>query len=174
MAQKSDNVDIDELFAGIEDSASPTPISNQTGSKAKLGTTSAEETEQDILADLDALAAPRPISRSSTSRPPSSAARRSIEKSRTPATSGYGLPIRRDSADVRSSTPSPPKRDETSTPSGETSGGGGWGWGSLWSTATAAAKTAEGLVKEIQQSEEGKKWVTQVKGNADVLRGLGE
>jgi hypothetical protein len=43
----------------------------------------------------------------------------------------------------------------------------------LWNTATTAVKAAEGLVQEIQQSEEGKKWVTQVKGNVDGLRGLG-
>ena len=49
----------------------------------------------------------------------------------------------------------------------------GWGWGRVWSTATAAVKTAEAVVKEVQASEEGKKWVDQVRGNADVLRGLG-
>ncbi len=51
--------------------------------------------------------------------------------------------------------------------------GGGW-WGSIVSTATAAAKTAEAAVKEIQQNEEAKRWAEQVKGNVGALRGFGE
>ena len=45
----------------------------------------------------------------------------------------------------------------------------GWGWGTLWSTATTAVKAAEGMVAELQHSEEGRKWATQV----GALRGLG-
>lgn len=52
------------------------------------------------------------------------------------------------------------------------SSGGGW-WGGLVATASAAVKTAEAAVKEIQQNEEAKKWAEQVKGNVGALRGLG-
>ncbi|KAH0548357.1 hypothetical protein GP486_007969, partial [Trichoglossum hirsutum] len=50
--------------------------------------------------------------------------------------------------------------------------GGGW-WGGIFATATAAVKTAEAAVKEIQQNEEAKRWAEQVKGNVGALRGLG-
>ena len=51
--------------------------------------------------------------------------------------------------------------------------GAGW-WGGLFATATAAVKTAEAAVKEIQQNEEAKRWAEQVKGNVGALKGLGE
>jgi hypothetical protein len=50
--------------------------------------------------------------------------------------------------------------------------GGGW-WGGILATASAAVKTAEAAVKEIQQNEEAKRWAEQVKGNVGALRGLG-
>ncbi|KAI9785598.1 MAG: hypothetical protein M1816_000344 [Peltula sp. TS41687] len=52
------------------------------------------------------------------------------------------------------------------------SSGGSW-WGGLVATASAAVKTAEAAVKEIQQNEEAKKWAEQVKGNVGALRELG-
>jgi hypothetical protein len=51
--------------------------------------------------------------------------------------------------------------------------GGGW-WGGILATASAAVKTAEAAVKEIQQNEEAKRWAEQVKGNVGALRGLGK
>ncbi|KAF1816015.1 hypothetical protein P152DRAFT_504830 [Eremomyces bilateralis CBS 781.70] len=50
--------------------------------------------------------------------------------------------------------------------------GGGW-WGGLFATATAAVKTAEAAVREVQRSEDAQRWVGQVRGNVGVLRGLG-
>lgn len=180
MAKHNDG--LDDLFAGLpEPTASPS-------------TTSAPPAADDPIAELDELEslAERPKPRSET---PRSAPKRSIERSRTPGT-GYGLPVSaRNSSEIKRATtpvpaPSPQKKVEresappqsvgSSSTSGEGSssvaaggGGGGWGWGSLWNTATTAVKAAEGLVQEIQQSEEGKKWVAQVGGSADVLRGLG-
>lgn len=197
MAQKADD-DLQKLFEGIEEQP-------DTATKPFGDSATTQQSEQDILAELDYLTAERPkasVSRPHTPRLAPSPSTKSFERSRTPAgrTSGegygYGLPpTRRDSADVGvnraertsldfiSSTTSTIGRETKSVAVKEpdtfgsnaegSSGAGGWGWGSIWSTATAAVKTAEGMVKEIQQSEEGKKWASQVKGNAEALRGLG-
>lgn len=62
---------------------------------------------------------------------------------------------------------------QKSSPSGTSSAGHGW-WGGLVATASAAVKTAEAAVKEIQQNEEAKRWTQQVKGNVGALKGIGE
>lgn len=216
MAQKADD-DYLKLFEGIEEQP-------DTTTKPSAENIATQQSEQDILAELDYLTAERPkaaVSRPHTPRLAPSPSTKSFERSRTPAGRnsgegyGYGLPpSRRGSGDtgikkaertsldiVSPATPSTGKEAGQATASrsnaessisggtgdaisatpaaainAATGGGGasgGWGWGSIWSTATAAVKTAEGMVKEIQQSEEGKKWASQVKGNAEVLRGLG-
>lgn len=205
MAQKADD-DYLKLFEGIEEQ----PF---TAVKHDAGGATTQQSEQDILAELDYLTAERPkplVSRPHTPRlAPSPGGTKGFERSRTPAgrTSGegygYGLPptrkdsgdvgvkrAERTSLDVPSTSTSSFGKETRPTPMGEPvtygsstessvagsaagAAAGGWGWGSIWSTATAAVKTAEGMVKEIQQSEEGKKWANQVKGNAEVLRGLG-
>jgi len=170
------NDGLDALFAGLHE-----PV-------ATPNATSAPPAADDPLAELDELEslAEGPKPRPET---PRSAPKRSIERARTPGT-GYGLSVsaRNSAESKRAATPvpapSPQKRERESAPavsstvgesssSGSAAGGGGWGWGSLWNTATTAVKAAEGLVQEIQQSEEGRKWVAQVGGSADVLRGLG-
>lgn len=209
MAQKADD-DYLKLFEGIEeqpDATTKPPAENVT----------TQQSEQDLLAELDYLTAERPkvaVSRPHTPRLAPSPSTKSFERSRTPAGRnsgegyGYGLPpSRRDSGDVgmkkaerasldivspailntgkeaRQVTASESNAGDSvggktgdASSSNSTATGGpansGWGWGSIWSTATAAVKTAEGMVKEIQQSEEGKKWASQVKGNAEALRGL--
>lgn len=215
MAQKADD-DYLKLFEGIEEQP-------DTTTKPSAENIATQQSEQDILAELDYLTAERPkaaVSRPHTPRLAPSPSTKSFERSRTPAGRnsgegyGYGLPpSRRDSGDtgmkkaerssldiVSPATPSTGKEARQATVSGSNAessisgstgdatsatpaaainaatgsgvASGGWGWGSIWSTATAAVKTAEGMVKEIQQSEEGKKWASQVKGNAEVLRGL--
>lgn len=201
MAQKADD-DYLKLFEGIEEQS--------TAAKSDAGGATTQQSEQDILAELDYLTAERPkasVSRPHTPRLAPSPSTKGFERSRTPAgrTSGegygYGLPpTRRDSADVgvkraertsldatpaslipgKEIKPAPARESASFGSGGESSvagagaeSAGGWGWGSIWSTATAAVKTAEGMVKEIQQSEDAKKWANQVKGNAEVLRGLG-
>lgn len=62
---------------------------------------------------------------------------------------------------------------EEAAPAATAVAGGTW-WGSVFATASAAVKTAEAAVKEIQQNEEAKRWAEQVKGNVGVLRGFGE
>lgn len=199
MTQNADD-DYLKLFEGIEEQS--------TAAKSDAGGATTQQSEQDILAELDYLTAERPkasVSRPHTPRLAPSPSTKGFERSRTPAgrTSGegygYGLPpTRRDSGDVgvrraektsldvqtpatlisgKETKPALARDSFTSGESSATGAGaenaGGWGWGSIWSTATAAVKTAEGMVKEIQQSEDAKKWASQVKGNADVLRGLG-
>ncbi|CCX30692.1 maintenance of telomere capping protein 1 [Pyronema domesticum] len=162
MSKSKHNDGLDDLFAGLPETVSTPPLK-------------APAAVDDPLADLDELESlaerPKPAA---LSRPetPRSAPKRSLSRSRTPG-SGYGMPLSaRNSLEQKRSekavTPpeSPAKKDVAPA------SGGGWGWGSLWNTATTAVKAAEGLVQEIQQSEEGKKWVTQVKGNVDGLRGL--
>lgn len=187
---KSQNPDdlLNELDA-LVDSAPP-----KKTSKAKKEPSPAQsQDEYDILADLESLAErPKPnLSRPGTPRG-SAGPKRSTERSRTPG-GGYGIPITssaRASMEekrpaVKPTTPlatevkrdpepgSELKPEPARAHQEESSSGGGWGWGSLWSTATAAVKTAEAVVKEVQQSEEAKKWATQVRGNADILKGLG-
>ncbi|KAA8911862.1 maintenance of telomere capping protein 1 [Sphaerosporella brunnea] len=170
MSKKHDD-GLDDLFAGLPESTSAPPAKSSSGA-------------DDPLAQLDELESlaerPKPAPRPET---PRSGAKRSMERSRTPGI-GYGLPpsarnsteVKRTTASTPSAPPSPQKKADAPTAPAAiptpVSSGSGWGWGSLWNTATTAVKAAEGLVQEIQQSEEGKKWVTQVKGNADVLRGL--
>jgi hypothetical protein len=50
--------------------------------------------------------------------------------------------------------------------------GGGW-LGGLWNMGSAAMKTAEQKVKELQQTEEAKAWEERVRGNVSVLGKLG-
>lgn len=166
MANRHDD-GLDDLFAGLPESTTPVP-SKTTPRPA-----------DDPLAELDELEslAERPKVSVRPETPRSAPGKRSLERSRTP--SGYAMPVsNRNSIDTKrpaASAPPPQKKPEPVYAPGpvEENSGGGWGWGSLWNTATTAVKAAEGIVQEIQQSEEGKKWVTQVKGNADALRGLG-
>ena len=179
---KKHNDGLDDLFAGLPETSTPP-------AKAPV-------VADDPLADLNELESlaerPKPavLSRPGT---PRSGPKRSLERSRTPG-SGYGLPLSartssevKRPADAGPSTSSPPQPQPQPQPQQQQQqqqqqpeaapaaqvGGGGWGWGSLWSTATTAVKAAEGLVQEIQQSEEGRKWVAQVEGSAGALRGLG-
>ncbi|CAZ80799.1 unnamed protein product [Tuber melanosporum] len=186
MAHRS-GADLDELFEGIEDASTSRPPPSA-------------QDEQDLLAGLESLAAGhKTSSRPHTPRvsTPSVRSRTPMGRNSGEGYSGYGIPpIGRDSGDVRrggDNTPTlrekgsavtpvnaaePPASVSSMSSTGITTGGGGggWGWGSIWetaaSTATAAVKTAEGVVKELQQSEEGKKWAQQVKENAGALRGL--
>lgn len=171
MAQTPDDL-LNELDALADSGSKPSASSKSHKVPGK-----SSQNEDALLADLASLAErPKTASRPGT---PRTGAKRSIERSRTPG-SGYGLPAgtaKRDSIEQRRPkdrpSPTPTAEVEVKQEAAPADEAGGWGWGSIWSTATAAVKTAEAVVKEVQQSEEGKKWVDQVKGNADVLRGLG-
>ncbi|PWW80879.1 hypothetical protein C7212DRAFT_349836 [Tuber magnatum] len=169
MTQKP-GADLDKLFEGIEDASTSRPPPSA-------------QDEQDLLAGLESLAAGhKTFSRPHTPRvsTPGMRSRTPLGRNSGEGYSGYGIPpVRRDSGDVRrgGGDSTPTLREKGSAAASLLAGRrGGWGWGSIWetaaSTATAAVKTAEGVVKELQQSEEGKKWAQQVKENAGALRGL--
>ena len=119
------------------------------------------EDEKEVLGFLDDLAKQNP--RSQTPRAPG-ATRSSRDSARNiPVTTKKPVekPMEKPTAEVSSV-----KVDDDS-PTSE-SGGGGW-LGGLWSMGSAAMKTAEQKVKELQQTEEAKFWEEKVRGNVSVL-----
>lgn len=184
--------ELNKLLEGIGEEGStapPAPTSKGASKTAKPAT----QSEQDLLAELDNLenlgAQPpsRPhtpriqsIKRTATGTPPPASSRTSEEKTAGPRPSGDSTRSFHTSF-TPSATSSDLQEAEKKTPIAQpaeevpaaTGGGGGW-WGSVFATATAAVKTAEAAVKEIQQNEEAKRWAEQVKGNVGVLRGFGK
>ncbi|KAI9801909.1 MAG: hypothetical protein M1833_002223 [Piccolia ochrophora] len=180
----------------------PKAISRPAGRTVNQANDAASKSEQDLLAELDNLASERPGSRphtprlpsgavpgstkspkrTSTSTPPPGASNRTSEdklqihsttrRSGDSATSGRAnltpatSQSNGDEADAEKSQP------ETAASAENAGSGGGW-WGGIFATASAAVKTAEAAVKEIQQNEEAKRWADQVKGNVGALRGFG-
>jgi len=180
--------ELNKLLEGIgEDDAKP-----QAPKGASKTTKEApSQTEQDLLDELDELenlGAQKPASRPHTPRvqsskrsiatpPPASsrtseektsAARKSAESSRSFHTSFTPSAT---SSDLQDAERKAPIAQPAETPAAAS--GGGW-WGGIFATASAAVKTAEAAVKEIQQNEEAKRWAEQVKGNVGALRGFGK
>ena len=169
----------DELLAqfddlGLDKSGNKTTKSAATDAKGGQ--------EEDILAELDHLAAQRPASGPGTPRLSIDKPRSSTRSPRPSATidrpTEDKAPVRQSEETGRSSraeTKEQPKAEPENAPAqpAEESGGwwGGWG-GGLYATATAAMKQAEAAVKEIQNNEEAQKWAQQVKGNVSALRDL--
>lgn len=178
---KAADDDIDDLFKDIgADSATTKAPKTKLPAKGKPDPAT---DDFDPLAELETQLgeekAPRPhtprirenvqkaspaLKRTSTNTPPPRAdtARKSAE-----STGSYHATPSATSSDEVEKKPEQPQATATAS-----SGGGGW-WGGLLSTATAAMKTAEAAVKEIQQNEEARKWADQVRGNVGALRGLG-
>lgn len=177
--------EIDELFEGIGDkkntAASAAPTKTPVSAKPKAG--------DDILAELENELGEKPPSRPHTPRvrehqtkpakrtgtptaerasldePKSSLPRKSAESTRSLHAS---LTPSATSSDLQES-----EKTKGTVEAQQASSGGGW-WGGLLSTASAAMKQAEAAVKEIQQNEEAKKYLEQVRGNVGALRGLGK
>jgi Family of unknown function (DUF5427) len=179
--------EVNKLFEGIGDDGAPSRVAPK-GTVTQTPTSATSQAE-DLLAELENLGAQQPGERPHTPRvaaiaasgkratvtpPPAVSARSSEEKyptrksgdsarslhtSFTPSATSSEL---QEAAEKRAPAPQP-----------AASTGGGW-WGGILATATAAVKTAEAAVKEIQQNEEAKRWAEQVKGNVGALRGLGE
>lgn len=180
--------DLNKLLEGLGEDE----VKAQTTSKGASKTTkkASSQEEQDLLAELENLGADKPSSRPATPRvqtikrttatPPTAAgstrssedkaagARKSVDSTRsfhtsfTPSATSSELQEAEKKAPV--AQPAEPAPAESS--------GGGW-WGGIFATASAAVKTAEAAVKEIQQNEEAKRWAEQVKGNVGALRGFG-
>ncbi|CAM1504424.1 Fc.00g020150.m01.CDS01 [Cosmosporella sp. VM-42] len=127
--------------------------------------------DQDIFADLEAeLEQPsRPHTprikeaRRSTQTPPtgdlpirqSTDSARSMKATFTPSATSSELHESEKKGTVEAQLEQQPQQPQQT--------GGGW-WGGILSTASAAMKTAEAAVSQIQQNEEAKKWAEQVKG----------
>ncbi|PBP24270.1 putative maintenance of telomere capping protein 1 [Diplocarpon rosae] len=177
--------ELDKMLAGLEEEGdAKTPVKG-----APKPTKPATQTEQDLLAELDNLEnlgnqpPSRPhnlsitsIKRTASATPPPVSSRTSEEKT-APRKSGESTRSFHNSltpSATSSDLPEAEKKTPIAQPSEEVPAatGGGW-WGSVFATASAAVKTAEAAVKEIQQNEEAKRWAEQMKGNVGVLRGFG-
>lgn len=185
--------EVDKLFAGIGEDEAPGKLATK-GAASKPANPTSSQAEQDLLAELENLGAQQPTERPHTPRitatlstgakgspskrvtatpPPVVSARSSEEKSSNARKSGDSTRSFHNSF-TPSATSSELHDSEKKQPLTQPapSSGGGW-WGGLIATASAAVKTAEAAVKEIQQNEEAKRWAEQVKGNVGALKGLG-
>jgi hypothetical protein len=180
--------ELNKLLEGIGEDDTPTQATAKGVSKGAKANTS--QSEQDLLNELDELEnlGAQPTSRPHTPRvqsakrttatPPPTSSRTSEEKTTAPRKSGDSTRSFHTSF-TPSATSSDLQDAERKAPiaqpaeSSSSTGGGGW-WGGIFATASAAVKTAEAAVKEIQQNEEAKRWAEQVKGNVGALRGFGE
>ncbi|KAI0998422.1 hypothetical protein K3495_g9774 [Podosphaera aphanis] len=174
----------DEELSQMLDELEEEAISVPNKGVSKVTKTATPQAEQDILAELENLGAQLPSSRPHTPR-----VTYSVKNTASPATaslkaSADKAPAQRKSEESSGSIhPSfiPSTSINEAKDLGKTdivpkvnepAPSGGW-WGSVFATATAAVKTAEAAVKEIQQNEEAKRWADQVRDNVGALRGLG-
>ncbi|CAG8948794.1 hypothetical protein HYFRA_00001916 [Hymenoscyphus fraxineus] len=179
--------DLNALLEGLgEDDAKAQAGTKGSGaSTGKAAKPVSSQAEQDLLDELENLGA-QPASRPHTPRisqvkratpPPGST--RSSEDKQLPRKSGESTRSFHTSF-TPSATSSELQEAEKKAPAAQPAekqeaapaAGGGW-WGSVFATASAAVKTAEAAVKEIQQNEEAKRWAEQVKGNVGAIAGLG-
>jgi hypothetical protein len=176
--------ELNKLLEGIgEDGSKPQAAPKGGASKVKAASS---QSEQDLLAELENLGAQpasRPqtpriqqVKRTTTATPPASsrsseekvsASRKSAESTRSFHTSFTPSATSSDLQDAEGATPIAQPAEVPAN-----AAAGGW-WGGIFATASAAVKTAEAAMKEIQQNEEAKRWAEQVKGNVGVLRGFG-
>lgn len=158
MAPPKKAADSDDLLAqlgdlGISPSAvSPGPRSAESGVLV-----------DDPLADLENLANKVPIQRTGTPRRSVEGTSPSAAAAAAPSSSTTTAAPTSSSATTTAPQPDTHKRSDSSS----------W-WGGFMATASAVARQAEAAVKELQESEEAKKWAEQVRGNVGVLKGIGE
>jgi hypothetical protein len=147
---------------------------------------------EDVLSLLDSLGESAPETTSTPVQDPASTENESellgfldnlakqTPRAQTPRPSGTTR-LRRDSVKntaiaskkpVGKSTEKPITAEVPSDSPSSESGGGGW-LGGLWSMGSAAMKTAEQKVKELQQTDEAKFWEERVRENVSVLGKIG-
>lgn len=171
--------ELNKLLEGIGGDDAPAKAAAAKKGAAKGGNAVPSQSEQDLLDELENLGAQpgsRPqtprvqaVKRTATATPPqgdekAAAPRKSGDSSRSLHTSFTPSATSSELQDAEKMAP-------IAQPAAAASGG--W-WGSVFATASAAVKTAEAAVKEIQQNEEAKRWAEQVKGNVGALRGFGK
>jgi hypothetical protein len=183
--------ELNKLFEDIDTSGAPSQPNTKPAdaSKTKLDATKEDE---DLLADIENQLAARPTSRPHTpggksvpkrgTPPPSTSGRINDDKSSTArksaeSTRSFHTSFKPSTDQTIPESQQEPEKAATTQAStvehqADASSGSGW-WGGIFATASAAVKTAEAAVKEIQQNEEAKRWAEQVKGNYGALRGLG-
>ena len=177
--------ELNKLLEGIGEDDAATKASGGKEA-AKGGKAPPSQSEQDLLdelANLGVQPGSRPqtpriqsVKRTTTATPPQSSWQTSDEKtagSRKSGDSGRSFHTSCTPSATSSEPQDTEKKAPIAQPAAASSGGGGW-WGGIFATASAAVKTAEAAVKEIQQNEEAKRWAEQVKGNVGALRGLGK
>lgn len=171
--------EVDSLFEGIADTKKA-PASKKPAKP--------QDDDDDILAELESEL--KPTSRPHTPRA-AAAGRRSDDKASARRSEDKVAAARKSTDSARSlrasftpsATSSEPQPDEKRAPgagaqqqeaaaAAAAQQGGGW-WGSIFTQASAAMKTAEAAVKDLQQHEEAKKWAEHVRGNVGALRGFG-
>jgi hypothetical protein len=156
-AKANDGEDVLSLLDSLGDSAQPPPTT-----AAPTDDRTSTENEKELLGFLDDLAKP---SRSQTPRP--TVPRTSRDVARPSAVPPAKKPSVDKPAETRVENPAEEPRKQTDPSSG--------GWlGGLWSMGSAAMKTAEQKVKELQQTEEAKVWEEKLRGNVSVLGKLGK
>jgi hypothetical protein len=176
--------ELNKLLEGIAGDA-PTKAAAAKAA-AKGGNAAPSQSEQDLLAELENLGAQpgsRPqtpriqsVKRTTAATPPQSSSQASDEKiagARKSGDSNRSFHTSFTPSATSSELQDAEKKAPVAQPAAASNGGGGW-WGGIFATASAAVKTAEAAVKEIQQNEEAKRWAEQVKGNVGALRGLGK
>ncbi|RGP81216.1 maintenance of telomere capping 1 [Fusarium longipes] len=176
-----DDVDVDELFSGIERDTKPP---KKTTKSKPTSAASKAISDQDILADLESELAEQPsrphtprlkdAARRSTATPPAGDPRKSTDSARSLKATFTPSATSSEFHENEKKTTSEPVQQQDPAPQAS---GGGW-WGGILSTASAAMKQAEAAVTQIQQNEEAKKWADQVKGirslDVNTLRTYGD
>ncbi|KAI5297588.1 hypothetical protein KEM56_004701, partial [Ascosphaera pollenicola] len=181
MAKQPKQLTTDELLAQFDSLNVDVPATTTADAPDKPDK---PEQEQDILAELQDLAAQRPTSRPDTPRQSSTlsrqektkpvektAPRASQEKEKT-AEKTAPPPPADDTHDTQNTQETPQSQSTSTATATESSSSGGSWWGGLFATASAAVKQAEAAVKDIQQNEDAQRWAEQVKGRVGGLKGL--
>jgi hypothetical protein len=160
MAKPKGGEDVLSLLDSLGESASPESASTLTQDPATT------ENETELLGFLDNLA--KQPARTQTPRPTSVGVPRTGRDSTktSPAKKPTEKVVERSGGSENAEVPVVPSV-KVESPTAE-SGGGGW-FGGLWNIGSAAMKTAEQKVKELQQTEEAKAWEEKVRGNVSVL-----
>lgn len=191
-----------ELFSGLHDEAPTKKTTGKPKPAASKAPNKAEDdifAELEQLGDQPARPhTPRikeASKRSGTATPPPATSRLSEDKPTLPRKSGestrsfhasftpsatsseYQENEKKDRLEQSASEPEP---QPTAAPAPAAAGGGGW-WGGLGgiiatasATANAARKQAEAAYTQIQQNEDAKKYLEQVKGNVGYIKNYGK
>jgi hypothetical protein len=163
MSKAKGSEDVLSLLDSLGESAPP-----ETTSTSVVQDPTSNENEKELLGFLDDLV--KQPSRSQTPRPAGTPSRTSRDLARNAPAVPKKSPekvVEKPVSAAETAAPVPSVMVESPD-----AGGGGW-LGGLWGMGSAALKTAEQKVKELQQTEEAKVWEERVRGNVSVLGKFG-